>query len=200
MFFSAYRGLVSLSAVAGIFLLLAHTGGNPNSFIYFTVQSNALVAIVFALAASGRASVPLRGAVTLYIAITGTVYHLVLTNPASPFSMVDPGAGTWHNFLLHTVTPLLAAVDWLVLTRKPLRWWYAAAWLAYPLAYSAFALTRGAIVHKYPYPFIDADKLGYGGVTVSIVVFGGLFFLLGLVLIGLGTLAGKVRPIPLQIR
>lgn len=94
---------------------------------------------------------------------------------------------------LHTVTPLLVLVDWLVVSTEPVRWFYAGAWLAYPLAYAAFALVRGAIVHEYPYPFIDADKLGYGDVSVSVVVFAAGFFLLGLAVIGLGALARRGR-------
>ena len=71
-------------------------------------------------------------------------------------------------------------------------WWYAAVWLGYPLAYLAFALVRGAIVHKYPYPFIDAGELGYLGVTISALGFTVAFFVLGLLLIGLGRLARTV--------
>jgi hypothetical protein len=190
---AAYRALVFLSALGGIVLLLVDNGGDLSAFVYFTVQSNAVVAIVFALAVAGRVSVRLRGAATLYIVITGTVYHLVLANPASPFHTADPGAHTMHNLLLHTVTPLLVLVDWLVVSTELVRWFYAGAWLAYPLAYAAFALVRGAIVHEYPYPFIDADKLGYGGVSVSVVVFAAVFFLLGLAVIGLGALARRGR-------
>jgi len=188
-FAALYRAAVCLTALAGIASLMIDSHGSLHSFVYFTVQSNALLALIFGLAAFGRATTRLRGAATLYIAITGSVYHLVLANPASPFHVVDSGAHTLHNFLLHTATPLLAVLDWILLTREPVRWWNAALWLAYPLAYLAFALIRGAIVHKYPYPFVDAGTLGYSGVTVSGLVFAVLFFLLGLVLIGTGTLA-----------
>ncbi|GAA2596940.1 hypothetical protein GCM10010399_29470 [Dactylosporangium fulvum] len=47
---------------------------------------------------------------TLFSCITGSVYHSLLANPSSPFFMADPGRHTVHNLLLHTVTPLLAAV------------------------------------------------------------------------------------------
>lgn len=181
--------MVSLTAVAGIVLLTIDSHGSLNIFVYFTVQSNAVLAIVYGLAALGRVSVRLRGAATLYIAITGSVYHLVLTNPGSPFFVVDPNANTLHNLLLHTAAPLLAFADWLLLNREPVRWWYAGLWLAYPLGYLAFALVRGAIVGEYPYPFVDAAQLGYGGVTISALVFALLFFVLGLALIGLGALS-----------
>ncbi|WP_144121217.1 Pr6Pr family membrane protein [Catellatospora sichuanensis] len=192
----ALRALTAACALAGVVLLLVDTGGGPGIAVYFTVQSNLIVAAVFGLAAFGRGGVRLRGAATLYIAITGTVYHLVLTNPASPFFTADPGADTMHNLLLHTATPLLAAIDWLLVNRERVRWWHAGAWLAYPLAYLAFALVRGALTGSYPYPFIDVAALGYGAVAVNAVVFSVLFFLLGLLLIGLGELARRVRRAP----
>jgi hypothetical protein len=47
--------------------------------------------------------------------------------------------------------------------RLPLR--LSAAWLAYPAAWLAYTLVRGADTGWYPYPFVDVDKLGYGGVA-----------------------------------
>ncbi|GIF94914.1 Pr6Pr family membrane protein [Catellatospora citrea] len=192
----ALRALTAVCALAGVVLLLVDTGGGLGVAVYFTVQSNLIVAAVFGCAAFGRGGVRLRGAATLYITITGTVYHLVLTNPASPFFTADPGAVTLHNLLLHTATPLLAAIDWLLVNRERVRWWHAGAWLAYPLAYLAFALVRGALTGRYPYPFIDVAALGYGAVAVNAAVFSVLFFLLGLLLIGLGELARRVRRAP----
>ncbi|MEE3920617.1 Pr6Pr family membrane protein [Micromonospora sp. BRA006-A] len=63
----------------------------------------------------------LKGAVTLYITITGTVYHLVLANPASPFAMAQPDRQPgewWGNQFLHTVVPLLAVADWALFDRR----------------------------------------------------------------------------------
>jgi hypothetical protein len=133
-----------------------------------------------------------RGAATLFSCITGIVYHALLANPASPFYQVDAGAHALHNLLLHTVTPILAAVTWLIVERERVRWWYAAVWLAYPLAYLVFALVRGAFVHEYPYPFIDLNKLGALGVTETSLGFTVAFFLLGLALIGLGALLRRL--------
>jgi hypothetical protein len=44
-------------------------------------------------------------------------------------------------------------------------------WLAFPLAYFAYSLIRGAAVGWYPYPFIDPRQSGgYGRVAVFAVV------------------------------
>ncbi|MEV0131549.1 Pr6Pr family membrane protein [Dactylosporangium sp. NPDC050688] len=181
-----FRVLTAVSALAGIVLLLDYTQGDGGVFVYFTVQSSVIIAVVSAVAAWRPVPGWVRGAATLYSCITGTVYHSLLANPASPFHVADSGAHAPHNILLHTVTPILAAVTWLLVDREPVRWWYAAVWLGYPLAYLAFALIRGEIVDRYPYPFVDAGELGYGGVAVAALGFTVAFFLLGLLLIGLG--------------
>jgi len=43
---------------------------------------------------------------------------------------------------------------------------------------------RGAVVNEYPYPILDAHKLGYGPVTINILV-----VLVVLVLLFAGTIA-----------
>jgi hypothetical protein len=191
---TAARGLTAVSAAAGIVSLLLWNRGDWGAFVYFTVQSSVMMAVVSAVAVFRAVPAPVRGAVTLYSCITGTVYHALLANPASPFHQVDAGAHTVHNLLLHTVTPILAAVTWLLVERERVRWWYAAAWLAYPLAYLVFALVRGAFVHEYPYPFIDLDTQHADGVAVNSVGFTVAFFLLGLLLVGLGALLRRVLP------
>ncbi|GAA3457828.1 Pr6Pr family membrane protein [Dactylosporangium matsuzakiense] len=181
-----FRALTALSAVSGIVALMVWNHGDLTSFVYFTVQSALIIAAVSVVAVLREVPAWIRGAATLYSCITGIVYHALLANPSSPFYQVDEGAHALHNLLLHTVTPILAAVTWLIVERERVRWWYAAAWLAYPLAYLVFALVRGAFVHEYPYPFIDLNKLGALGVTETSLGFTVAFFLLGLLLIGVG--------------
>jgi hypothetical protein len=189
-----FRALTAVCAVGGIVALLVWNHGDLGAFVYFTVQSSVVIALVSAVAVFRAVPAPVRGAATLYSVITGTVYHTLLANPSSPFYQEDSGAHTLHNLLLHTVTPILAAVTWLVIERERVRWWLAAVWLAYPLAYLVFALIRGAFVHEYPYPFIDVNEQHAGGVAVNSVGFTVAFFLLGLVLIGLGALLRKALP------
>ncbi|HEX8629348.1 MAG TPA: Pr6Pr family membrane protein, partial [Catenuloplanes sp.] len=105
------RVAIVVSALTGIIF----TALGPPTILgllpYFTIQSNLAVAL-FAAYATGRArrgdvepSPVLQGAVTLYITITGLVYHLVLANPASPFAMAQPDrdwVSATGNQLLHT--------------------------------------------------------------------------------------------------
>jgi hypothetical protein len=177
-------------ALAGIVLIAAGPATAVGLLPYFTIQSSLLYGGYAAWTArrgDPHTAAPVKGAVTLYVAITGLVYHLILTNPASGFAVQDVHrvlVDAIGNQLLHTVVPLLAVLDWLIFdTRGRFRVRYPLYWLAYPLAYLAFALVRGAIEHRYPYPFLDVNQLGYRGVTVSALFFAVAFWLLGLLFV-----------------
>lgn len=191
-FVAACRAVGAVVALTGVVWLFAVEGDGPGQFVFFTTQSNLLVGLCFVWGAlalwlpSGPPAV-VRGAVTLYILVTFLVFHLVLANPASGFGDGSVQFGTFQNTLLHTVTPLLALLDWLLISTERARWrWPATAWLIYPLGYLAFVLIRGAIVHRYPYPFLDVTSLGYLGLTISAVALLVFFWLLGLLVVVLG--------------
>jgi hypothetical protein len=187
-----------VAVLAGVVLTASGPATVTGLLPYFTIQSNVAYGIFAAWAAfRGRATPPvLKGAVTLYVAITGLVYHLVLTNPASGFAVgpvqrdLPEAIG---NQLLHTVVPLLAVLDWLLFDgRGRFRWRHALLWLAFPLAYLAFALLRGLIVDKYPYPFINVTELGYAGVSISSAGFAVAFWLLGLAFVAIDRWGGRL--------
>ncbi|SCL32474.1 hypothetical protein GA0070616_4474 [Micromonospora nigra] len=199
----AFRLAIVVSVLAGVVLTALGPATVTGLLPYFTIQSNVAVAL-FATHAGWRAwqgrpepTSALKGAVTLYITITGVVYHLVLANPASPFAMAQPDRAFGEalgNQFLHTIVPLLAVADWVLFDRRGrLRPRYAAWWLAFPLGYLGFALVRGLVVDRYPYPFIDAGELGYDGVAVSAVFFAAAFWLLGLLFVAVDRLLGR-RP------
>ena len=198
------RLITAALALAGILLTAAGPAKLLGLLPYFTIQSSLLYGgyVAWISRRAGTETDPVRkGAVTLYVAITGLVYHLVLDNPHSGFAApaVDRSlTDAIGNQLLHTVVPLLAVLDWLVFdARGRFRWRYAGYWLAYPLAYLAFALVRGAIVGEYPYPFLDVDELGYRGVTITALVFAVAFWLLGLLFVLIDRLP---RPLPRRLR
>lgn len=143
-----------------------------NFFSYFTIQSNIIVAVVFAVAAviqlkqraEPRWLDRVRGAATVYISITGVVYALLLSN-------IDVNTPLpWANVVLHYVVPIVTVVDWLLdLPERTIPFRAALVWLVYPLAYLAYSLIRGPIVDWYPYPFLNPDPHGYGYVAVMSV-------------------------------
>ncbi|MEU6390155.1 Pr6Pr family membrane protein [Streptomyces sp. NPDC046939] len=205
---AAFRALLALAAATGIVIDLVISDSALRVLSYFTIQSNVLLAVVLAVSAvrAWRADRPLppllTGGALLFICITGLVYHVILANDASGFSMTEDaaeamtGARQVSNQLLHTVTPIGALLNWLLLTRPgKLRLRHAGIWMIYPLAYFGFALIRGAIMTpgtpaRYPYPLLDVDQHGYAGVLGNAVIFGLAFYALALLLVT----ADRFRP------
>ena len=104
--------------------------------------------------------------------------------------------------MLNTVTPIAAALDWLLLTspgRTHLR--HASTWLLYPMAYLAFCLTRGELLlpgtpDRYLYPFLDVGQDGFKRVLGNALLLGLSFDALAVLLVGLD----HARPNPIRHR
>jgi hypothetical protein len=47
--------------------------------------------------------------------------------------------------------------------------------LIFPVLWLAFTLVRGAVIHWYPYPFIDVTRLGYPKAALNCVWVAALF-------------------------
>ena len=63
----------------------------------------------------------------------------------------------------------------------------ALAWLAFPLVYLAYSLSRGAVVDWYPYPFLDPRHPGgYGRVAAFAVVLAVVMALLAVAVNAIG--------------
>ncbi len=205
-FAAVFRALIALAAATGVTIDCVQ--GDPLvAFSFFTIWSNTAVAVALGLGAArawtGRPPLPAvwSGGVLLCISVVGLVFHLVLDNPASSFNQaaaIDAltGARAVSNQLLHTVTPIGVALDWLLLTRPgAFRPRHAALWLAAPATYLVFSLVRGALLPaghptRYTYPFLDVTAHGYAGVLVNALVLGLAFSALGLLLVA----ADRFRP------
>jgi hypothetical protein len=153
-------------------VILAHNHVfNPVNYLgYFTNLSNIVAAGILIISAfyvlGGRKPSPkddlIRGAATLYMAITGIVYVTLLTG--EDLGLLQP----WINILFHIVMPVAVVADWLYRPpRSALTVKHASSWLAFPFVFLVYSLIRGAIVGWYPYPFLDPGKAGgYAGVVV----------------------------------
>lgn len=167
-----------LTAVDG---LIAYAG-------YFTVLTNGLVALMATAGALRRGRPAMFGAygplivggVTASIALVGIAYHLLLRHVWSP-----QGAQWLADVLLHYVVPIVALLHWLGYRgAAAVPFGATLRWCAWPALYLAYALLRGEWLHRYPYPFIDVDALGWA--RVSFNAFG---LLIAFLVIGSGVVA-----------
>jgi hypothetical protein len=146
-----------------------------NLFAYFTIISNILVLVTSAAFAFGRARSALLRVLWLDalvgIVVTGVVYQVALAGLADLH-----GLNLVADNLLHRVTPLLCVFGWLFFAPRVLEDWRTVGWsLLYPLLWLVFTLVRGSIDGYYPYPVINADRLGYPQVSLNCLL-SGVFF------------------------
>lgn len=108
-------------------------------------------------------------AITVYMTIVGLIYAVILKGiwqPEGLFKLTDD--------LLHTVSPILFAVFWLIFTFKEnIHWKQVLPWLIFPFLYLIYSLIRGSITGDYPYDFINANKISYQQIAInsSLVLF-----------------------------
>jgi hypothetical protein len=170
----AWFAATALAVLAGlviqVFVTAAAAGGffhTPagrvlNIFAFFTIDSNVIVGVTSLLLAlrprrSSTVFSVARMTGLVAITITGLVYHVALRG------LFD--LDSWAlaaDVILHTVVPVLAVLGWLCFgPAKLASRRIAVLSLAFPVAWLAFTLSRGAAIGWYPYPFIDVTKIGY---------------------------------------
>lgn len=160
---SVVRLSLTVAVVAAIAAQLQFLADNDllrtvNFFSFFTIDSNILAALVFVgLEFDGSSPVGwlgrrCRGAATLYMAMTGIIYAVLLAPIAADVStQLD-----WVNAVLHIVVPISAIADWVSDPPSPAPDRRAALWwLSFPVVWLAYTVVRGNIVDWYPYPFLD---------------------------------------------
>ncbi|TKB16929.1 MAG: hypothetical protein E5V75_12900 [Mesorhizobium sp.] len=192
--------IIALAAWAGIAVHFHALADGPASWPgavwtllgYFTVTTNLLVAIVFTgVAGKARFATPwLLGATLLNILLVGVVYGLLLQGLKELTGGSQPA-----NVLLHRVTPALTTVFWLGFVRKgSLTLRAPFLWALYPIGYLVYALSRGAVENRYPYPFIDVARIGWEQTLVNSLLIALGFVAAGEVLVWLDRrLGGKTR-------
>jgi hypothetical protein len=175
--------------------LTAWTFADPHSFVFFTTQTNLLLGLCFTW--SGFATlfpyrqppVWLKGALLLYILITGLVAFFILDPPDPNLPKVFLGLTIMD--MVHIVTPSMATIECLLFERhRQLRIKNAALWLLYPVIYFICILIIVGICPSigYPYPFIDLNVLDTIDVVGNVVTYAIGFFILGLVIVGVDSI------------
>lgn len=162
---------LGLSSVVQEIIVLSQRGAFDaiNFFSYFTIISNILagaallVSAYYVLQNRSRIRVDIfRGATTLYMALTGVVFSLLLSN------LPNLTAVPWDNIVLHYIIPVAMVIDWVLHPPKTkFAWKYISLWLVFPVVYVTYSLVRGSITDWYPYPFLNPANGGYSQVLLT---------------------------------
>jgi hypothetical protein len=195
-----YRIVALVVILAGVVRNADLLTGSPSwtSFLYFTMVSD-LICLAWMLLLVLRTVRDLRrtgpigtstpsarwgGAVMMAITVTMLIYVVVLVP-----TRIDAGDTDIYSLtdtLIHIVTPALIIADWLLFVPKgAFRWVDPLLWTLIPFAYLGWSVVYGALGgefepgERYPYPFLNVDALGIGGVitwiaalTVALVAVG----------------------------
>ena len=169
--YAAIGACMGWAAVAGqLYLSIVHRtiplGELLLRFIgYFTNTTNTLAALVFTAFWLPRDTKPGRllrkpssvFAVTVFIIVVGVIYNLILR-----FLWAPQGLQRVIDELLHSVQPVYFLLFWLLFTpKKGMKIKQFNPWMLYPLAYVLYVILLGVCTGHYPYPFADAELLGY---------------------------------------
>jgi hypothetical protein len=186
-------GLLVLAAIVFMIWTLVDEGAFNalNFFTFFTILSNLLAMAVLLEGGrrqlTGQPPVPdlWRGAAVVYMTVTYLVFAVLLRDLQEELQTHV----AWVDSVLHRVTPIVLMVDWLIEPpHQPIPFRRALVpWLAFPLAWTAFTLIRGAIDGRYPYPFLDPANGGYGVVALYCVGIFALFLAVVWVVATIGT-------------
>lgn len=182
---------------------------NWTTLLFYTMVSN-LLCLVWMILLIVRTARDLRqtgprgtstpsargsGAVMMAITVTMLIYLVVLV--PTRFADGDSDIFSLTDNLIHIITPLLMIVDWLVFVPKgSFRWIDPLLWTLIPYAYLVWAFVYGSLGgeftpgQKYPYPFMDIDALGVGGVAQWVVALTLALVVVGLVFVAIDRALG----------
>ena len=164
-------------------------------FTFYTILTNIMLVLIYLSEVADWSwldwwrSPVTRGMMAGAIALVGIFNHLLLAQ------LQDlTGLRSLADTILHYITPTWFVLWWLLFQPKQrLKPGDIPVMLLPTLIWLVWAMARGAVVNEYPYPILDAAKLGYGQVAINCVfVFIGLL-LIYLVVIGLDRVLGRAK-------
>jgi hypothetical protein len=139
-------------------------------FTFFTILTNLALVLIYASELWPQSSLSwfrrpvTRGMLAAAIVLVALFYHFVLAatwQPQGPWAVADG--------LLHYVTPVFYMLWWALFMRHGLlKWSDVPSMLVPPIVYLIYAMIRGAFVGEYPYPILEANRLGYGQVAINV--------------------------------
>ncbi|MEJ3403900.1 Pr6Pr family membrane protein [Rathayibacter sp. YIM 133350] len=183
---------------------LAAGEGVDDYLSYVTVQTNLIGAVVFGMGAvfalarnrDPRWFTLVRAGAVSYLAAMAVLYLGIY----GPGALVGGFFFSPTNQIMHIIIPAFAIIDWTsVRGRTRLPWTAVAVIMAYPVAWIALTVVRGAITGWYPYEFLDPQMAGGPG---RVAVFAGLILvtmaLLAWGAVAINRRATRPRVVPLR--
>jgi uncharacterized membrane protein len=205
----AYYGSIAVVLAATLIAqcVLTHHEGRSlvNTFSYFTIQSNVLVlvaATVLALRPSAHEQIwrVLRLASLTGITVTGLVYAAVL----APYVHLT-GWAMVYNCVFHYAMPAAGVVGFVLIGPRLRLQARDLVFMVWPVLWLAYTMLRGALLHpeftgfaqapsRYPYEFLDVDRVSLLEVVGSIAFLSVLLAGVGLAYIEASRRLGVHRP------
>lgn len=154
-------------------------------FTYFTILTNLMLVTIYLSELVDwrwlgwwRTSVT-RGMMAGAIVLVMVFYHFLLAGLWAP-----EGWGKASDIALHYVAPVLYVLWWLLFQPKgDLRFQHIPLMLLPVAIWLAWAMARGAVTGEYPYPILEANRLGYAQVALNcLAVLAALVALFGVVI------------------
>lgn len=140
-------------------------------FSYYTILTNCILVLIYLSAVTNfRWLEPFRSPVTrgmmaACIALVALYVYAVLRHLA-----VLEGLSAIADSILHYLCPLLYLVWWVAAQpHGKLRWANLPIMLLPTLIYFIYAMARGLWVQEYPYPILNAIRLGYPAVLLNAI-------------------------------
>jgi hypothetical protein len=140
-------------------------------FSFFTILTNLALVLIYASELWPRQWLnwfrrpATRGMMVAAIVLVMGFYHFVLAATWAP-----EGWAKVADVALHYVTPVAYVAWWVPFMRHgALKWADIPKMLLPPTVYLIYVMIRGAIVTEYPYPILEAHRLGYGAVTLNVL-------------------------------
>ena len=149
---------------------------------YFTIISNLLLAIEMTRIALGaRISAFMIGGLTITMMLVGIVYALLLEK-----TFHDTGPALFASHMMHRVSPIAITLFWIFLVpHGRLKWGAPLKWSLLPIAYFIYAIIRGLVTGKYPYPFMNLGKIGAGETAINATAIAAAFIISGYAMVWL---------------
>ena len=164
---------------------------------FFTILTNLAIGLAFAVIAwRGRSAVSpmVQGGLMLAIMLVGLVFNLLLT--PLPYATINDALGDHAH---HVLVPILVPLWWLAFAPHGLLSWRAPlVWAIYPLAYAIYIAIRVQFEPadaplRYPYFFMDADKLGWATAIGNMAAIATAFVLVGWLVVWIDRRLGASR-------